>query len=196
MPSLALLRLAALGVAASLLVSCGELSPSTSTSTSTQQTTNAPPPQEGTLRRWPEATQYLLVDLDHEPATVELGPPRPSGLDAFWSIASTANGGSGFFYSDAVHGSGETRVAYAAGVARVSDIRDASRYDFSHASVGPVPVGAVVLVHHLPSDRYLALVLDVVEPTDARTAGPGPYAYADVTWYLTAKGEADFSAAF
>jgi hypothetical protein len=187
------LRIATL-VAALATVSCGH--GSSSTSTPPEPPSDAPPPQKGTLLRWPEGVQYLLVDLSHDPATVELGLPRPSGLDALWSIASTENGGSGFFYSDAVHGAAETRVAYAADVRSVSEIRDASRYDFSSTTVGPVPVGAVVLVHHLPSDRYLALVLDVVQPTDARTAGVGPYAYANVTWYLTAKGEADFSTAF
>jgi hypothetical protein len=184
-------RLAAAGLAVTLLGCGGAREPP---SAQTDGTSNATPPQQGTIRQWPEATAYLLVDVDRQPATVELGPPRATGLDAFWSIASTEGGGSGFFYSDAVHGADETRVAYAANVRSIRDIRDASRFDYSAASVGPVPVGAVVLVHHLPSDRYLALVLDVVEATDARTAGAGPYAYADVTWYLGAPGVADFSA--
>lgn len=160
-------------------------------------TSNAtPPPKKGTLRHWPETTAYLLVNLEQAPATVELGPSRPTGLEAFWSIASTQPGGSGFFYSDAIHKADETRVAYAASVRRVQDIRDASTFDYSAVSVGPVPEGGIVLVHHLPSNRYLALVIDRIEPTDARTAGAGPYAYADVTWYLTEEGGgADFSAA-
>jgi hypothetical protein len=69
-------------------------------------------------------------------------------------------------------------------------------FDYSPVSVGPVPVGAIVLVHHLPTGRYLALVLDAIEPVDPRSAGAGPYGYADVTWYLGEDGAVDFSAAF
>lgn len=156
----------------------------------------AKPPQKGALRRWPEATSYLRVNLDAIPVTVELGPARLSGMDAFWSIASTKAAGSAFFYSDVVRGGDETRVANAAGIARVQDIRDASTFDYSARSVGPVPVSGIVLLQHLPSDRYLALVLDAIESVDARSAGAGPYAYADVTWYLTEAGAVDFSSAF
>lgn len=177
-------------------VGCGDDSPVEPTrSAPSSPTSSAKPPQKGALRRWPEATSYLLVNLDEQPATVALGPARLSGMDAFWSIASTRAAGSAFFYSDLVRGTGETRVAAAAGVRRVHEIRDASTFDYSAGAVGPVAVGGIVVVHHLPSDRYLAIVLDAIESVDAR-AGTGPYAYADVTWYLTESGGADFSSAF
>src|SRR4051794_19785226 len=64
------------------------------------QLRSARPLQKGTVAHWPEAPSYLLVDLDANPATVELGAPRPSGMDAFWSVAGTTAGGSAFFYSD------------------------------------------------------------------------------------------------
>ena len=156
----------------------------------------AKPPLKGTLRRWPEATSYLLVNLDTQPASVELGPARAAGMAAFWSIASTKDAGSAFFYSDLVRGTDETRVALAATAHRVQDIHDASTLDYAAGSVGPVAVRGIVLVHDRPSDRYLALVLDAIEAVDPRGAGSGPYAFADVTWYLTEQGAADFSNAF
>jgi hypothetical protein len=185
----------ALGIVLAVVGCSGSSLVEPSSGTSSSPASAAKPPQKGTLRRWPEATSYLRVNLDTQPATVELGPARPSGMDAFWSIASTKGAGSGFFYSDRVRGTDETRVA-AAGVPRVQDIHDASIFDYSPASVGPVPVGGIVLVHHLPTNRYLALVLDAIEPVDPKTAGAGPYAYADVTWYLAEDGAVDFSAAF
>lgn len=157
----------------------------------------ASPVQRGQLRAWPETTTYLNVDLlDPNVAAVELGPGRPEGLSAFWSIASTYGAGSAFFYSDLFRQARETRVAHAATVRRVQDIRDAAAFDYSLTSVGPVPAGGVVLVHHLPTARYLAIVVDAIEPVaDPRLAGAGPFAFANVTWYLTAAGSADFSMA-
>jgi hypothetical protein len=148
----------------------------------------------GKVRRWPEATAHLLVRFDESGPRVELGRSEPSGLDAFWSIASTADGGSGYFYADVFRARGETRVAHAT-ARRVSEIRDAAALDWTTESVGPVPASGIVVMQHTPSRRYLALVLDAIEPTDPRTAGAGPYAYADVTWYLTREGSADFSGA-
>lgn len=145
----------------------------------------------GTIHQWPEATEYLDVDLSTTDVTVEIGPARPSGLDALWSIATT-NPGSGFFYSDAVRGGSETRVAHAYTFSRVTDIHDATKLSFTRDSVGPVPLGGIVVVEHAASHRYLAIVLDAITPVDPRTAGAGPYAYADVTWYLTDEGSADF----
>ena len=156
-------------------------------------TTELPPIAVGHVRGWPEATRHLRVELG-EHATVEIGEPRPTGLDVFWSIAST-NPGAGFFYSDAIRGTSETRVAHAVSARRVSDIRDASALDFTRDSVGPVPVGGIVVIAHEPSGRHLAIVVDAVEPTDPRTAGAGPYAHADVTWYLTPPGVTDFGGA-
>jgi hypothetical protein len=157
--------------------------------------TAGPPVQSGKLRRWPEAGAHLTVDLGAKPASVDLGTPRGSGLDAFWSIASTRGAGSGFFYSDKISGGSETRIAEATSVRRVADIRDASAFDYSRASVGPVAPGAIVLLHHVPSGKYLAIVVDAIEAVDPRTVSVGPYAYADVTWYLTADQSADFSSA-
>ena len=78
----------------------------------------------------------------------------------------------------------------------MKEIRDATRFDYSDTSVGPVPVGGIVLVEHVPTGRYLAIVVDAIEPVTTPTAGAsGPFAFADVTWYLTADGTADFSAA-
>lgn len=147
----------------------------------------------GKVQGWPEATAHLLVDFGPTGVSVAIGEPREAGLDAFWSIASTRPG-AGFFYADAIRGTAETRVAYAEGVARVEDIRDAAAFTYERDAVGPVPLGGIVLVEHLPSRRYLALVLDAVHPADPRTAGAGPYAWADVTWYLTPDGGRDFAA--
>ena len=149
----------------------------------------------GKMQRWPEATQYLRFDVSDAAVRADLGAARASGLDAFWSVAST-NPGSGFFYADSIRGTRESKVAYAAGVTSVREIRDASLLDFRSESVGPVPVGGIVVIEHAPTHRYLALVLDAMEPTDPRTAGAGPYAYADVTWYLTPPYETDFGAAY
>jgi hypothetical protein len=145
----------------------------------------------GTIRRWPEATEHLRFDVSSSAISADMGAPRPAGLDAFWSIASTEPG-SGFFYSDAIRGTSETRVAHAANVRRVAEIRDASALDFTRESVGPIAVGEIVVIEHEPTRRYLAIVVDAIEPTDPRTAGAGPYAYADVTWYLTPPGQKDF----
>lgn len=149
----------------------------------------------GKVRRWPEATQYLRFETSGGPPTVDMGAPRTSGLDAFWSIAST-NPGAGFFYADSIRGTEETRVAYPEGVAHVSEIRDASTLELVRDGVGPVPVGGIVVIEHAPSRRYLAIVVDAIEKAgDPLEAGAGPYAYADVTWYLTAPGQSDFGLA-
>lgn len=153
------------------------------------------PVQSGRVERWPEATAHLVVTIDGDRASVAVGAEPASDLAAFWSIASTGGAGSGYFYSDAVQGRSDTQVAFASGVARVQDIRDASGLDWSRPSVGPVERGGVVLLHHLPSDRTLALVLDAITPLDPRTAGAGPYAVADVRWYLTEPGTSDFALA-
>ena len=146
----------------------------------------------GKVRRWPEATRYLRFDTSGDVPTVDMGAPRSSGLDAFWSIAST-NPAGGFFYADAIRGTDETRIAHPEGVTHVSEIRDASALDFVRESVGPVPVGGIVVIEHVPSRRYLALVVDAIDRVDdPHAAGAGPYAYADVTWYLTEPGQSDF----
>lgn len=152
------------------------------------------PVQKGTIHRWPEATTHLSFDLEAAPPSSTFGPPRPSGLDAFWSVASTKGAGAAFFYADTFRAAPETRIAYAS-VGRVATIRDATKLDYTSDVVGPVSPGHVLVLHHVPSDRYVAFVLDAVVPADPRDAGAGPYAYADVTWYLAAKGSADFSAA-
>ena len=151
--------------------------------------------QTGTLRHWPETTEHLSMNVDVDPPSTILGPASPSGLVTFWSIASTSGGGSAFFYSDTFRPAHETRLAHVTSVEHVTDIHDASAFDYSRASVGPVRPGQVVLIHHLPSTRYLALVIDAIEPTDPAKAGAGPYAYANMSWYLTAPGSADFSGA-
>lgn len=156
---------------------------------------SARPVLSGRVERWPEATRHLNVTLEGDRASVTLGEATASGLTAFWSIASTAGDGSGFFYSDAIQGRSETRVAHAAGIRRVQEITDASAFDYSRSTVGPVEPHGIVLVHHVPTDRYLAIAIDALVPLDPRTAGAGPYAYADVTWYLTEPGSASFSAA-
>jgi hypothetical protein len=148
----------------------------------------------GILHGWPEATAHLRVDVEGDRVSVDLGSARPTGLDAFWSIASTRPA-SAFFYADAVRGTDETRVAYADKIADVSQLRDAATLDFTRSSVGPVPIGGVVVLEHQRLGRYLAIVVDAIAPTDPRTAGAGPYAHADVRWYLTAEGSSDFGAA-
>jgi hypothetical protein len=178
-------------VATALVPGCGSRAePDAVTSVTTVE---SPTIITGHVRGWPEATQHLRVELN-EHVTAEIGDPRPAGLDVFWSIAST-HPGAGFFYSDTIRGTGETRVAHAVSARRVSDIRDASLLEFTRTSVGPIPVGGIVVVAHAPSGRYLAIAVDGITPTDPRTAGAGPYAHADVTWYLTPPGVTDFSAA-
>lgn len=180
-------------ILAFVLAGCASVAdPPTSAS---RAATAAMPVQSGRVERWPEATAHLVVTVDGERASVAVGAEPASGLAAFWSIASTGGGGSGYFYSDAVQGRSDTQVAFASGVARVQDIRDASTLDWSHPSVGPVERGGVVLLHHVPTDRYLALVLDAITPLDPRTAGAGPYAVADVRWYLSEPGTSDFALA-
>jgi hypothetical protein len=163
----------------------------------------AAPVETGTIARWPEATSHLDVVMDSASgsARVNVDPTAAPGaaLTAFWSIASTSsNGGSAFFY--AVHppdgvDSGASRIVYAAGATSVQGIHDASSFDYSHDSVGPVPVGGIVLVQNLASRRYLAIVIDAIEPADPRTAGAGPYAFADIRWYLTSEDSPSFAAA-
>lgn len=152
----------------------------------------------GTLRHWGEASTHLNVEFGADGApTVALGAARGEGLDAFWSVATTdkATGGAGFFYGDAFRARKEARVARASAIASIAELGDASTLAYSTASAGPVPVGGIVVFEHAPTRRYLALVLESIEPTDPRTAGAGPYAYADVRWYLSAEGSADFSSA-
>lgn len=181
-------------VLAAALVGCSA-GDATSSPASRAVTAAAMPVGAGHVERWPEATSHLVVTVDGDHVSVAVAAQPASGLVAFWSIASTAGSGSGYFYSDAVQGRSDTSVAFASGVRRVQDIRDASAFDYARPSVGPVERGGIVLFHHVPSDRYLALVLDAITPLDPRTAGAGPYAVADVRWYLTEPGTADFSLA-
>ena len=177
-----------------LAVGCGSRVESTpSSSTATTSAKELPSIAAGHVRRWPEATRHLRIDIGDD-VTAEIGEPRPAGLDAFWSIASTRPG-AGFFYSDAIRGTSETRVAHALAARAVRDIQDASALDFTRDSVGPVPVGGIVVIEHEPTGRYLAIVVDGIEPTNPWDAGAGPYAHADVTWYLTPPGVSDFSTA-
>ena len=186
-----LVRSSLLVVAAAVVSSCGTRADDTEPSSSAGAT-GTPAIATGHVYDWPEATRHLRIELGASSVTVDLGDPRPAGLDAFWSIAST-HPGAGFFYSDAIRGTSETRVAHAASARRVSDIRDASSLDFTRTSVGPVPVGGIVVIAHEPSGRYLALVVGAITPTDPRCAGAGPYAHADVTWHLTPPGVTDFA---
>jgi hypothetical protein len=129
---------------------------------------------------------------------VDLDPTPASGLNAFWSIASTEGTGSAYFYAEHPPDAGATdtsRIVYAASATRVQDIRDASTFDYSHDSVGPVPPRGIVLVQNLASRRYLAIVIDAIAPADPHDAGAGPYAYADIRWYLTSEGSANLAAA-
>jgi hypothetical protein len=176
-------------------LSCGDAGGGGASEGPAARTASTIPVRSGRFERWPEATSRLVVSVDGDRTSVALGDARSKGVAAFWSIASTRGEGSGFFYSDAIRGGAETRVAHAAAVRRVKDIRDATALDWSRPVVGPVEVGGVVVIHHVPSDRYLAIALEAIVPTDPRTAGAGPYAYADVTWYLTEPGSADFSSA-
>lgn len=179
-------------------VFAGALGLSACASASPDNAPASPPPtvRAGVVEHWAEATTHLGVDVDEAgEAKVTIGTARPAGLDAFWSIASTTRtGGTGFFYGDPFRTPKETRVARA-DVARIQDLHDAAALDYTTESVGPIAVGGTVVLQHAPTGRYLALVVDAIDPTDARTAGAGPYAYARVRWYLSEPGRGDFSAA-
>ena len=180
--------LVVLSIAALVVSSCG----GEQTSNDTPKTIG-PPVQTGRLERWPEATKHLGVAFDASgTATVGLVDGRPEGLGAFWSIASTKGAGTGFFYSAPL--SGDSEVAHA-NVSRVQDNVDATRLDWSHDAIGPIPAGDIVVMHHPATGRYLALVIDAIDAVDPRTTSASPWAYANVTWYLAAEGSADFSAA-
>jgi hypothetical protein len=172
-----------------LLYGCADEAPSSPAS----PRVSGPPVQSGKLLHWPEATTYLNVNFAGQPPTVELGAARPSGLGAFWSVASTRGAGSGFFYGNTRESDNDTSVAVATSAGRVAEIHDASAFDYSRGAVGPLGPGGIVLFRHAPSGRYLALVIDAIEPADPHGAGAGPYAFAYVTWYLTADQSADFS---
>lgn len=103
--------------AAAVLCACG----SSAETPSAPQPSTALPVQTGKVERWPEASEHLSVDFDREPANAVLGAARPSGLDAFWSVASTTGAGTGFFYADSFRDSSETRVAHLPSVHRVTD---------------------------------------------------------------------------
>jgi hypothetical protein len=149
------------------------------------------PLRVGRVERWPEAKAYLVLHVDGDAVSADLGPVPGAGITAFWSIATTAGKGSAFFYAP----SPDMRVAVASGITRVKDITDAAALDDALPTVGPVDAGGVVVFHHVPSGRRLAITLDSIIPLDPRNAGAGPDALADVTWYLTEPGSADFSAA-
>lgn len=178
-------------LAAVSFLSCGG-----SAFTSETKAADLSPVQSGHVDGWPEATKHLRVieDAAGGDASVDLIEGRPPGLGAFWSIASTKGTGTGWFYGDTTT-DGVTRIARA-NVARVQDVTDASALDWSSESVvGPIPAGGIVVVHHPASGRYLALVLDAIDPVDPRTTSASPWAYANVTWYLAASGSASFAAA-
>lgn len=177
--------------ASTLVVSCASSSEPVEGADPSPEATIESTIATGKIRRWPEATEHLRFEVNASSITAEMGAPRRAGLDAFWSIATTSPS-TGFFYSDVIRGTNEMRVAHAKGVRRVEDIRDASALEFTRESVGPIAVGEIVVIEHEPTRRYLAIVVDAIEPTDPRTAGAGPYAYADVTWFLTPPGKTTF----
>lgn len=184
---------AACAAAVLLSSSCGAGAEGEPTKDEPVTASTGAPVDKGHLQRWPETTMHLSVAISSGVASATLVPKRPAGISAFWSIASTKGSGTAFFYA-LPSADGGTRVAHAA-ARRIQDVSDASTLDYSQRAVGPIAPGDVVVVHHPASGRYLALVLDAIEPADLRTVKAAPYAYADVTWYLAAAGRADFSTA-
>lgn len=151
-------------------------------------------PLHGALSGWAEASEHLRIDIDGsgDGAVASLGPPAPSGLDAYWSIASMATGegphvaATAFFYGDWVRGTHETRVAWVDDPAKLADVRTLA---FSEQSAGPVPEGSMVVIEHRPSGRWLALALDRIVPTERQAP---PLAVASVRWWLGAPDQHDF----
>lgn len=149
-------------------------------------------PLHGAVSGWAEASEHLRIALSDGAAVASVGPAAPSGLDAYWSIASVGSPdgppvtATAFFYGDWVRGTHETRVAWTEDPMKLADVRALA---FSEQSAGPVPEGSVVLIEHRPSGRYLALSIDHITPTGR--AAP-PLAEASVRWWLGAPHQHDF----
>jgi hypothetical protein len=157
---------------------------------------HSPPPDApitgGALSGWPEASAHLHVTGTGAATSLAWSDARAaSGLDAFWSVASTAPG-RGFFYGDSFFTNpGTTRVASVEPGRHIADVRDAESLTYD-AAVGPVDVGRVVVLHDTASGQYLALeILRIYPAKSPDTSSGGPFAFADVVWALS--GTPDFS---
>gem|GEM_PF-5810961 len=112
-------------------------------------------------------------------------PNGNANLQISWSI-SDPNQGTGYFYGS---GDGVIKVAVA-NVGSVSQIKDASAYQYSERSVGPVGINGIVLIHNTQNGHYGALKIRNIYDDDPSQA---PFGYLDATLYDQTNLTGDFS---
>jgi hypothetical protein len=130
---------------------------------------------------------------------VESGPVQTIGdginhVTLGWSYATPDRG---YFYGSSW--TGDSDVAYAAGVTDITQITDASLYSFTNASIGPYcdadcdpdGVGEFIVWRNISSGYYGVLRLDDMYPDPV-----DPIYYNTLlsgTWWFQTDGTADFS---
>jgi hypothetical protein len=141
--------------------------------------------RSGQVTGWLESAPTLMFDDRYLPRFAG-GLSRPmsqSDLALWWSIASLdadEEGGEFYFYAL----SSDTVLAAAHGET------DASRLMYSDEVVGPIPVGEVVVWHHLSSDRYVALRVEALYGTDSTRQAE--CAAIDASWIFAVPGTSKF----
>jgi hypothetical protein len=141
--------------------------------------------RSGEVTGWLESGPTLIFDDRFLPrfAGGAALPMRQNDLALWWSIASLevdAEGGELYFYAL----SSDTVLAEAHGET------DASRLMYVDDAVGPIPVGEVVVWHHLPSNRYLALRVEALYGTDSTRHAQ--CAATDASWIFAEPGTSKF----
>ena len=130
-------------------------------------------PFTGSISGWPESGAIFLFD---QQVSVF------SGIEAWWSI-NTLNPDRGWFYGY----NASTFVAHVTGITAVDEITDASTYNYTDWSVGPVDEGDIVLFHSTTTGYYAAFRVDDIYGDAALNT------FANITWYFQSDGTADFS---
>jgi hypothetical protein len=147
----------------------------------------------GEVQGWLESAPAVLFDQFSLPRFGLQSTPDEEAdgeLSLWWSIAELGTDGRGgalWFYA----GNGATEVAHVAASSPAA-IGDASALSYASWSIGPVEVGEIAVYHHLPTDRYLAvLVVDLygTEDSDRREL----CAAIDARWLFPPGGGPIFS---
>jgi MYXO-CTERM domain-containing protein len=133
----------------------------------------------GTIVDWPESGQIMVVG------------DGVNSVSMWWSINYYDLG---WFYGS--NFTGDSDVAFAAGVTDVTQITDASMYTYSASSIGPHGdadynangIGDFIVWRNISTGYYGVLRIDDIDYIDPNQ----PYAELDGTWWFQTDGTGNF----
>jgi hypothetical protein len=149
-----------------------------------------PDGSSGFVEGWLESTPVVAFEgeLPH------FDPMEKEGiLCLWWSINTVGPNAESKVY---FYGTNDaTSVAVAEDVEHLQEITDASSLVYDDWSTHSITIGTIVVFHHEPTDRYLALRLDDVYSGEAGDpeAREGMCAAINASWAFAPVGSADFS---